>query len=447
MRIGPMRRIALQVLLLGMVAIAAQPAYGIPAFARKYGLPCSACHEAWPKLNNFGQTFKDGGYQLNNDRDAPIYQNPSYWPIAMRITPNWHFEGNSRVATDAVPGDGESGQVQGTINTHGFDLSGIDILTGGTLAKNISFLLVPSIEADTGTISFESAWVRLDNLLQSPWLNFKFGKFELDVPISEKRILTLSTNGGFYQLYHFLPPGDVTPTSMGDNQLGIELLGHSPDDHTRYALSLLSSTDGELGLPGGRSYDGYIQVSHAFDLPDLGLQRVGAYGYVGQAPTFFLTTGGVPIPGSGRGNRSFYRAGAYVNFYAGSFDFTGIYQHASDNAFLANAQAADQTLPNGAQSPVWNTGTIEAHYTYSPQLVFIGRYELVRISRQALATTPGDFGNLDAVTVGYRYYPFMHSRAGLAWHQEVSSVRSKLTSDTGQDQRSTSVFMGFDFAF
>ncbi len=46
----------------------------IPAFARKYGMPCSACHEAWPKLNNFGQTFKDNGYQMMNDRDAPIFQ-------------------------------------------------------------------------------------------------------------------------------------------------------------------------------------------------------------------------------------------------------------------------------------------------------------------------------------------------------------------------------------
>src|SRR5260370_1279919 len=24
--------------------------YAIPAFARKYGMPCSSCHEAWPKL-------------------------------------------------------------------------------------------------------------------------------------------------------------------------------------------------------------------------------------------------------------------------------------------------------------------------------------------------------------------------------------------------------------
>lgn len=66
----------------------APSAFGIPAFARKYGLPCSACHEAWPKLNVFGQTFKDNGYQLMNDRDSPIWQNPSYWPVTFRITPN-----------------------------------------------------------------------------------------------------------------------------------------------------------------------------------------------------------------------------------------------------------------------------------------------------------------------------------------------------------------------
>ena len=59
----------------------------IPAFARKYGLPCSACHTAWPELNNFGQVFRDNGYQLMNDRDSPIWQNPSYFPIAFRITP------------------------------------------------------------------------------------------------------------------------------------------------------------------------------------------------------------------------------------------------------------------------------------------------------------------------------------------------------------------------
>ncbi len=206
----------------------------IPAFARKYGLPCSACHEAWPKLNAFGQTFKDNGYQLMNDRDAPIWQQPSYWPIAMRITPSWHRESVDRNGVD----DGLGGTIEQKTTTHGFDLSGLDILTGGTLANNISFLLVPSAD-NTGAFHFESAWVRFDNLLHSSYLNIKVGKFELDNLLSEKRILTLSDQGGLYQLYHFVPVGDSNIFGLGDNQLGAELMGHSKNDRTRYSAALL----------------------------------------------------------------------------------------------------------------------------------------------------------------------------------------------------------------
>ena len=78
----------------------------IPAFARKYGLPCSACHTAWPELNNFGQVFRDNGYQLMNDRDSPIWQNPSYFPISFRITPNWHRESTNNQPIDSIPGGG-----------------------------------------------------------------------------------------------------------------------------------------------------------------------------------------------------------------------------------------------------------------------------------------------------------------------------------------------------
>jgi len=430
--------------------------FAIPVFARKYGLPCSACHEAWPKLNSFGQKFKDEGYQLRNEKDAPIWLRPEFWPVAMRITPHWHFESAGRTPVDSAP-SGEQ-----TINTSGFDLTGIDILTGGTLANNISFLLVPSIDVGSGTVGFESANVRLDNLWGSPWLNFKFGKFEQDVPLSEKRMMTLSNVGGAYQLYHFVPPGDANTdefASLGENQLGIELMGHSEDDHTRFAVSLLSSTNGTPGLPFGRSYDGYLHLSQGFLVPHLGLQRVGVYGWAGLRPTFFLTTTtdgvpGVPIPGAGRGNRSFYRSGVYGSVYIGKFDVTGVYQRAGDNVFLANATSASPSainqptvLPVGAQGPQWNTGTIEAHYTYSPQLFIIGRYELVRISRQVLASNPSDFGNVDVFTIGYRYYPFMHSRDGLAWHQEFATENFKGLASSGRDQRFSSYFMGFDFAF
>ena len=70
-----------------LVVGTSQPAAAFPAFARKYGLRCSACHESWPMLNYFGQKFKDNGYQLMNDRDAPIWQSNGYWPVTFRIHP------------------------------------------------------------------------------------------------------------------------------------------------------------------------------------------------------------------------------------------------------------------------------------------------------------------------------------------------------------------------
>src|SRR5438445_6102151 len=189
--------IPLTLLAVFLVLGLSQPANALPAFARKYGLRCSACHESWPMLNYFGQKFKDNGYQLMNDRDAPIWQNASYWPITMRMTPFWSRESINKVPVDSAP-TGEQ-----KITTTGFNLGGLDILTMGTLEKNFSFQLVPSSD-ETGAFHFESVNVRFDNLFHSPWLNVKVGKFELDTFISEKRGLTLSGSGGEYQLFHFI---------------------------------------------------------------------------------------------------------------------------------------------------------------------------------------------------------------------------------------------------
>jgi len=424
---------ALVCLVLGFVLADAPPACAlplpasisaraIPAFARKYGLPCSACHTAWPELNNFGQVFRDNGYQLENERDSPIWQSPSYFPVTFRITPNWHREFTNQQPVDAAPGNA-SLQVSGSVSQHGFDLSGVDLWTAGTLYKNISFSLLPSSDS-TGAFHFENAFVRFDNLFKSSWLNLKVGKFELDNMISEKRFLFLSANGGFYQLYHFVPPGDTNDFGMGDNQLGVALEGHSSNSYTRYSVALLSSNDGNVGLPSNRGYDTYLTFSHAFEAGSLGLQRFGGYAYIGQRPTYFETTGGHPIAGEGIGNKPFYRVGFNGDLFFGKFEFLPFYMHGHDSPYLGTATPANQPLPTGAEAPTWNGGFVETHYYYSPQLVFTGRWEAIRMSQQALPTTPATEGNIDAYSVGFRWYPIMFSRAGLAWHNEFSIVKS-----------------------
>ncbi len=444
-----------------------QSANAIPAFARKYGLRCSACHESWPMLNYFGQKFKDNGYQLMNDRDAPIWQNPGYWPITFRMTPMWHRVSTGKVAVD-----------QGTgverITSSGFDLTGLDFHTGGTLEKNFSFYLLPSSD-ETGAFHFETVMARFDNLLGSPWLNVKVGKFELDNLLSEKRVLTLTGNGGIYQLYHFIPVGDGNIFGqMGDNQLGVELMGHSYDDRTRYSASLLSSSDGTPGLIyGANSYTGFFTASQAFDTGKLGVDRIGGYLMIGQAPTTWLTSGGPngPLPGSGIGNKSFHREGFVGQFYFGQhFDLQVVTQHGWDNAWFGQGfgdlidnpagpnNAPSTTLPAGAQAPTWNGVLFEPHFVYSPQLIFIGRYETLRMSRQANGAdctacegtggpSPSNLGNISTYTVGYRYNPFMTSRAGFAFHNEYNWLHQDGTSPSGTNINTSELMFGFDFDF
>lgn len=440
-----------------MVLSASQSASALPAFARKYGLRCSACHESWPMLNYFGQKFKDNGYQLMNDRDAPIWQNASYWPITLRITPFWSRESINKVAVDSAT-TGEQ-----RMTTTGFNLSGLDILTGGTLENNISFLLVPSSD-ETGAFHFESANVRFDNLFHSPWLNVKLGKFELDSFISEKRTLTLSGSGGGYQLFHFIPVGDGNIfAQLGDNQLGVEWMGHSLNDRTRLSVAVFNSVDGNVDLPYGQnSYTTFIAGSQAFDAGKLGVQRIGGYAMMGVAPTTYLTSGGIPIPGSGLSNKSFSRYGFEGLFYLGSkLDFQVFTQHGSDDAWFGACYGEIITgtcdpannnttgvLPAGARNPTWNGAFVETHFVYSPQLTIFQRSEWVRMSQQAFSTNPSNLGDIDNYVFGYRYNPFMTSRAGFAIHNEYSWIRQRGTSPvTGTDLSSNSLLLGFDFDF
>jgi hypothetical protein len=454
----------------------------IPAFARKYDLPCSACHTAWPELNSFGQNFRDNGYQLMNDKDSPIWQNPSYIPITIRVTPNVHFERTNHQLLDPIPGQPSSSLMEGTVTSHGFDLSGMDIWFAGTLYKNISFSVLPSSDAHAN-FHFENAFIRFDNL-KSRWLNLKVGKFELDNMVSEKRFLFLSGNGGLYQTYHFVPAGDSNDFALGANQIGAELSGHSENSYTRYSVSVLSSNNGNVGLPGNRGYDTYVALSQAFDAGKIGLERIGVYAYLGQRPTYYQTStalGTTPDPtttpptagttvniaGNGLGNKPFYRVGFNGNLSVGKLELLPFFMHARDSAFLATSPApgtppptpANQPLQNGARDAVWNGGFLETHFHLNPQFVLTQRTEVIRMAQQALPTTASDLGNIDAYSVGYRWYPFMYSRVGLAWHNEYSITKTHGMvplggGGIGQPPQtpstpvwSQSVFMGFDFAF
>jgi hypothetical protein len=223
-------------------------------------------------------------------------------------------------------------------------------------------------------------------------------------------------------------------------------------------------------LPTSRAYDGFFAASRAFQIGSLGLQRVGGFAYIGQAPTYFQynltstttvgtdTVTGAPvtststagIAGTGVGNKGFQRYGLIGMWYLKKFDITTMYFYGHDSAWLGTNTAAvpGATLPTGAQAPSWNGALFESHYLFNPQLILINRYELVRMSQQAFSSNPGNLGNSDTLTFGFRYYPFISSRAGFAYHAEYAINWQRGASPvTFSDLTSSSLLFGFDFAF
>ena len=316
----------------------------------------------------------------------------------------------------------------------------------------------------------KARFIRFDNIKGSSWFNFKFGKFELDNLISEKRYLFLSDNGGLYQIYHFNVPGTTNDFGYGDNQLGIELAGHSKNSYTRYSVSMLSSNEGTPGLssgtgnPSNRGYDVNLAFSQAFNTPGFsesgfGLQRVGAFAYIGQRPTYYETSGGTDLVGLG--NKPFYRIGVAGDFSYKNLELMPLFMYGHDNAYLGTATPSNSPtgLPGGAQAPTFHGGFLEAHYYFNPQNVLLFRFEKINVGSEAFAGTAGDYGNVTAYSAGYRWYPIMFSRAGVAFDAEYSITKSiGIIPESGDGAGlpplfntdgvwSSSIFLGFDFDF
>jgi hypothetical protein len=423
---------------------------------------------------------------MMNDRDSPIWRDKSYWPIALYGVPEWHRESSNNQPEDVTPGTGANGQTGRRISPTGFDFGGIAWWMSGTLNKNISFLILPTFFVlnpnQTFSVVFESAWARFDNLLGSPWLNLKMGRFELDLPVSEKRSLNFSNYGGLYEVYHFFPVGSNPAMisalqGLNSNQFGVELMGHNANSYTRYAFSVQSSNAGSFGLPLGNTVDFYGHFQQGWNVGhDLGYMKASGFTYIGYWPTYFQTLtppGGTPSPiaGTGTGNKMWTASGGSLLWFTPKWVWSNVFVHGTENAYLANNLPSNGPLPAGAKDASWNGGFTEGVYMYTPQLAFIGRYELVRMGQQGIplgtvatntngttTTIHADTGNLDALTFGIRWYPFMTTWDGFAVNPEYSVIRSRGVGNSlfagtyngsfnDRDVQSSSIFLGLNFEF
>jgi hypothetical protein len=94
--------------------------------------------------------------------------------------------------------------------------------------------------------------------------------------------------------------------------------------------------------------------------------------------------------------------------------------------------------------------------------VALARFEQINVGQQSFDSqgtgVSGSYGNITAMTVGYRWYPIMFSRAGVALDGEFSRVRtigseplsgngSGTVADPTAGTWANSYFFGIDFDF
>jgi hypothetical protein len=459
------------------VVLAPTAAHAIPAFARKYGLACSACHTNWPRLNRFGINFRDNGYRMNRERDNPVTQGPGYFPLAFRATVGYQYSSQTQVPVQPTTSD-PNGLATASTGTFGFQ--GLDILTAGTLGEQIGFLLV--VEAQLASANYntnnpqggdlESAWVVFTRLFGTPYLNVRVGKGALnDLPNDQHRSYQLTQA---YQILFFQAPGTSVTYSPGDNYGGVEVYGHNELDNFRYSVALLNGSDASVPWWSGTVVSnptiwGHIQYYHLTGGDFLASIEPGVFGASGWQPTRGLTTAGSTAPcdpstgnncvsGTGSSMANYYRIGGelHVQFLSAVNPLTldGAVEFGSDSAPLivgGSGVLGQNSDGSPTQDAHWLGGYVELSYTPNPEWTFAFLYNRIAMLQQGSSDYSHATGNFWSYDFLVRYNIAFSSRAAVALQAEFSQsgstqLQGTLPPGIGPPV-GTALLLGIDFAY
>jgi hypothetical protein len=378
-----------------------QTALAIPAFARKHGFNCNMCHVAFPKLNDFGQRFRDNGYQIpgQQGREKTVFESP--FPLAFRTTTGYSLYGTG-------------GQTTG-----GFHIYNLDLLSGGVLHKNISYLFIYTPRIDEPASNYigpfdgnnpsqlaaiESAAVVFSNIIRDK-LNLRIGRFEPGFQLlsSKRNYYVLQP----YEIYNFAGTGNSYDFSA--NQIGIEATGRFKPG-LKYALGYINGSGANPDI--NKFNDVYMALSKTFGKGEgqSAGQRVGVFGYLGWQPTSYA--GSIPSPVGdigGRDNRTFTRIGGDISLNWRTFNLSGM-------AFWGEDNKAFNIVDLTRNYSFWG-GVAQLDWAGLPDNRLVGSlmYNWVR--------PPGyDFANdkVDAYSALVRYYLGSWSAVNVAIHAEFT---------------------------
>jgi hypothetical protein len=161
-----MKRTAVLAIFLALTAIAApQVSFSMPAFARQYNVSCVMCHDAFPKLNAYGEHFAANNFRMPQWRDTMADLGdtrlalPKTLPLAVRAQA--FIQG--REGEDIDPASGPTG------NKSSVDFQApylIKLLSSAPLSEHVTFYFygIFAEKGGNGETVIEDAWFSHDDI-------------------------------------------------------------------------------------------------------------------------------------------------------------------------------------------------------------------------------------------------------------------------------------------
>ena len=150
----------------------------MPVFARKYSMSCVACHSAFPRLNQFGEHFRDNNMRLPNWRDNMVQTGderlalPATAPLAIRA----QAYAQARKGKSIDPVSGETEQASSDFQSPYL----VKLLSSAPLSEHITYYFygIFAEKGNNGETTIEDAWFRHDDLFGSG-VGMQLGQFQI----------------------------------------------------------------------------------------------------------------------------------------------------------------------------------------------------------------------------------------------------------------------------
>lgn len=345
----------------------------IPAFARKYKVSCNLCHNPFPTLTDFGETFAGNGFRFAPNEDPrdtintgdDLLELPRDLPLAIRLDAYARAYTNGDLATD----------FQTPYN--------LKILTGGAISEKLSYYLYFFLYERGEVGGIEDAFIQVNDLGGKP-IDVAVGQFQVSDPMFKRELRLEYQDYAVYRARVGLQPADLTYDRgvMAAADIGnVTVTGEVVNGNGKGEAEPNRRLDNDVF----KSFFGHATA-------DLGQYlRVGAMGYWGRQE-------GAPDETSPLVENTVWMAGADATIAAGNVEINAQYIHREDDApMFAVGEPTVQT--DGGFAEILIRPPQSRWYA-------VGLYNLVRSDQPMLNVRLGGPSNTDryeTATAGVGY--------------------------------------------